>query len=290
MMTPVRLTVILSSYNGASTIARQLDRLSEQQWSEPWEIVVSDNGSTDGTHAVLAEFARRLPHMRVVDSSDARGLSHALNVGVRAARGDHLLFCDEDDEVGPGWVAAMGDALGRHAFVAGRLDHERLNEPWTIGVRGQPQSEGLLEYAGYFPFAFSANMGVRRSAHDGIGGFDEALFTAQDMDYCWRLQAAGIELTFVPAAVVHYRHRGSMGELFRQARQYAKGNVELRRKHYPLGLPRERSPLLQEGRRWLGLVRQGILIRNRSTLGKWCWDLGWRLGHVGALSRRSVVQ
>ena len=210
--------------------------------------------------------------------------------GVRAARGDHLLFCDEDDEVGPGWVAAMGDALGRHAFVAGRLDHERLNEPWTIGVRGQPQSEGLLEYAGYFPFAFSANMGVRRSAHDGIGGFDEALFTAQDMDYCWRLQAAGIELTFVPAAVVHYRHRGSMGELFRQARHYAKGNVELRRKHYPLGLPRERSPLLQEVRRWLGLVRQAILIRNRSTLGKWCWDLGWRLGHVGALSRRSVVQ
>ena len=182
----------------------------------------------------------------------------------------------------------MGDALGRHDFVAGRLDHELLNESWTRGPRGTPQSDGLIAYPGYLPYAFSANMGVRRSVNDQIGGFDEALFTAQDMDYCWRLQAAGTTLTFVPDAVVYYRHRGSIREHFAQARGYAMGEVDLRRKHYALGLPRETRPAFRELRRWLALVRQALRIRDRSSLGRWWSDFGWRIGHVRAISRRSV--
>jgi len=68
------------------------------------EVIVSDNGSTDGTVAVVEQYQEKPPNLRVVDSSDRRGAAHA--GGCR--RG--LAFCDADDEVAPGWVAAMGEA------------------------------------------------------------------------------------------------------------------------------------------------------------------------------------
>ena len=82
-----------------ATIGAQLEALANQSWPEAWEIT-------------------QLLHLRLVDSSDRPGASHARNVGARAATAPALAFCDADDEVGPGWVAAMGNALVRHDFVA----------------------------------------------------------------------------------------------------------------------------------------------------------------------------
>jgi glycosyltransferase involved in cell wall biosynthesis len=286
----MELSVVLSCRNGARTIGRQLEALTRQTWDGAWELVVSDNGSTDDSRAIAEGFRDRLPSLRVVDASARIGLPHSRNAGVAAAAGEAIAFCDDDDEVADGWVAAMGEALQRHELVAGRLDLDRDNEPWAIDVRGRPQTDGLPEwgFVPYFPFAFGCTIGVTRRLHESVGGFDEQLVPAgEDMDYCWRLQLARAQIRFVPSAVTHYALRHDLAGIYRQARNYGFGNVLVYEKHRRLGMPAAPQPLATGLRKWLALPKHVALAWSRGRRGHAAWQLGLRTGMLqGAVQRR----
>ncbi len=236
----MKLSVIIPCFNAANTIAVQLEALAQQHWCEPWEVIVSNNGSTDETLAIVEQYQEKLPNLRIVDSSDQPGAAHARNIGASAAAGVVLAFCDADDEVAPGWVAAMGEALSKYDFVACKREYNKLNEPWTLKYRTLTQLNGLQEYRypPYLPHASGSTLGVRRSIHEAIGGFDETMLRLQDTDYCWRIQLAGTQLHFVPDAVFHYRFRDTIGGLFHQGRLWGEYNVLLYKKYRPLGMPK----------------------------------------------------
>jgi GT2 family glycosyltransferase len=288
----VELSVILPSHNGAQTIGVQLEALSRQQWSGEWELVVVDNCSTDSTRAIVESYRDRLPSLRIVDAREKSGISYALNRGIEEARGTTIVICNDDDEVAPGWLAAMGEALRHHDLVAGRLEHERHNTTWTIDVRGRPQADGLPEWGflPYMPFAFGTTIGVRRELHEAIGGFDEDLYpAAEDMDYSWRLQLAGAEIHFVSEAVTHYRMRGDLRGLWRQAYNYGVGNVLVYKKHRELGLAPVPRPWRRGMRAWIGLGKRALLARKRSRLALFVWHLGLRMGMLRASVAQRVV-
>lgn len=288
----MELSVILPSHNGARTIGDQLDALSKQEWSGEWELVFVDNCSTDDTVAVVESYRDRLPHLRVVAARTRRGIPYALNCGVEQASGSSVVICNDDDEVAPGWLAAMGEALRHHDAVAGRLEHGRHNKPWAIAVRGRPQTDGLAEWGflPYLPFAFGATLGVRRELHEAIGGFDENLvLAAEDMDYSWRLQLAGTEIHFVPEAVTYYRMRNDLRGLWRQAYNYGMGNVLVYKKHLALGLAPAPHPWRRGLRAWLGLVKRALLAWNRSRLALLVWHVGLRTGMLRASVAQRVV-
>ena len=277
---PVKLSVIIPCFNAADVIATQLEALASQHWSEPWEVIISDNGSTDGMLVIVEQYRERLPNLRVVDSSDRRGPGHARNVGALAATGEALAFCDADDEAAPGWVAAMGEALSKYDFVAGRLDSTKLNEPWAQKYRLCPQQDGLQEYdyPSYLYHAACSNLGVKRSLHEAVGGFDETMFRLQDTDYCWRIQLAGTKLHFVPDALVHLRYRNTLGGIYRQARGYAEYNVLIYKKYRRLGMPQLSWKMGVKA--WLRLLRKLWRIRSRKSLAKWVWQFGWCMGRL----------
>jgi GT2 family glycosyltransferase len=288
----VELSVILPSHNGARTIGGQLEALARQHWSGEWELVFVDNRSTDDTRALVESYRDRLPSLSVISAGEKSGISYALNRGVEAARGTSVVICNDDDEVAPGWLAAMGDALREHEVVAGSLEQERLNQDWMIGVRGRPQSDGLPEWGllPYFPFAFGATIGVRRSLHDAIGGFDEDLaLAAEDMDYCWRLQLAGAEIRFVPEAVTHYRMRSDLRGLWGQAYNYGVGNVLVYKKHRALGLAPAPHPWRRGLRAWLGLGKRLLLAWSKPRFALFVWHLGLRTGMLRASVEHRVV-
>jgi len=276
----MKLSVIMACYNGADTIATQLEGLAGQCWPEPWEVIVVDNRSTDGSMAVVERYRNRLPNLRIVDAWDRQGQAYALNVGVRAATGEALLFCDADDKVAPGWLAAMGRALSEHDFVAGRLDTEKLNVPWIAQSHTNPQRDGLNRYTypPYLPHAGGCNLGVKRSCHEAVGGFDESVPIVHDTDYCWRLQRAGIELHFVPDAVLYVRYRNTLRGLYRQARGYGVNNVLLYKRYRPLGMP----PLSRKDAvaAWIKLLRTLPRIRSQANLARWIWQFAWRVGRL----------
>ncbi|MBE9479401.1 MAG: glycosyltransferase family 2 protein, partial [Chloroflexi bacterium] len=236
----MKLSVIIPCFNAEDTIAVQLEALVRQRWGDPWEVIVSDNGSTDGTLAIVEQYTERLPHFRIVDSSDRKGAAHARNVGALAATGKALAFCDADDEVAPGWLSAIGDALSEHDFVASRMDEKKLNRPLILKARGGIQQDGLQKYTypPYLPHSGGCGLGVKKTLHERVGGFDETMRQLEDTDYCWRIQLSGTPLYYVQDALVHIRFPETLSGVYRQACVWAEYNVLIYNKYRPLGMPK----------------------------------------------------
>lgn len=285
----MKLSVIIPCFNAASTITVQLEALANQHWSEPWEVIVSDNGSTDETVATVEQYKEKLPNLRIVDSSGRRGAAHARNVGALAAAGEALAFCDADDEVAPGWVAAMGEALSKYDFVACQREYNKLNEPWTLKYRELSQIDGLQEYTypPYLPHASSSTLGVRRSVHEAIGGFDETLLRLQDTDYCWRNQLAGTELHFVPEAVVHYRFRNTIKDIYHQSRLWGEYNILLYKKYRPLGMPEVSWKTSVKD--WWRVLRRLPRVVSKEDRAKWVSDFARRMGRLQGCIKYRVL-
>jgi len=282
---PADISVVIACLNGAATLPEALASLVAQAWDRPWEIVLADNGSTDASVAVFEAAARAHPgvRMRVVDASGGKGKSFALNLAIRAAAGRALLFCDADDTVAPGWLAAMGQALERHPFVAARIDLAALSPDWTIASRGIAQESGLkrLPYPPFALVAGGATLGFRREVFAAAGDFDPAFPVMEDIDFCIRAHLAGFELVFVPEAVYHYRFRGDLAGIRRQSYRYNYYRALLRRRHggaEPLLTPRPWAQLLGRGAR---------LARRRARLA-----LATRLGspRPGLAARAALAQ
>ena len=285
------LSVVVPVLDAEDAVAGQLEALAAQKWSRPWEVVVVDNGSTDGTVDVVEGFRERLPSLRVVDGSDRRGQAHALNVGVREARAEAVAFCDADDEVAPGWVAGMGEALARHSFVACRSEPARLNDPWVAATR-EPQPPGALStvpFPPFAPYAGSGGLGVRRSVHERLGGFDEEMPVLFDVDYCLRAREQGIELELVPEALLHYRYRTGWRATFKQARVYAEQMALVQKRHEQADQrPPGRRPWLMRG--WKPVLSALASLHRREARAKLAWLLGWQAGrYVGSVRYRVLA-
>lgn len=253
------LSVVIPCLDVERVLPTQLEALAGQYCAEPWEVVIADNASVDRTRHVAESFRSRFPELRVV-SAERRGRHYACNVGARSARGKFLVFVDADDEVAPGFLAAMHRGLENHEFVGGRLEHRRLNPATFLGV-GEVQSNDLMEGLGFRPFVMGANMGVRRSVFERLGGFDDKPY-CEDIDFSWRAQLNGIRPVFLPEAVVHYRQRPSPLLMFRQHRRFGCAQALLYRDFHALGMPRRpASEVVQD---WLA-IGKSLLVLLRSS-------------------------
>jgi cellulose synthase/poly-beta-1,6-N-acetylglucosamine synthase-like glycosyltransferase len=238
---PMALSVLIPCYNAEATLGETLEALVTQRWDEPWEIVLADNGSTDGSAALFRSVAAANPGipMRVVDASAQRGQPFALNVAMAAAQAPAFAFCDADDVPGEGWVAAMGRALAEHPLVACRFDFDRLNRGWVRAYRGQMQEEGLdpLPFLPGLVHAGGGSLGFHRSVIDRIGGFDTDFIYLLDTEFCVRAQLAGYTIHFVPEAVMHIRSRQSLPSIFRQSFNWGLYEMKLVARHRDRGVP-----------------------------------------------------
>jgi glycosyltransferase involved in cell wall biosynthesis len=283
------LTVVVPCLNEEGTIGEQLRALESQEWGRPWEVIVVDNGSDDGSVAVVEEFTGRLPGLRVVDASEKRSQAHALNVGVREAGAEAVAFCDADDEVAPGWVAALGEALLAHELVGCAADAVKLNEPWVRDVRVlEPEGPAKLWFPPFVPFAGSGGLGVHRRVHELAGGFDESLPVLFDVDFCVRVQELGVDFLHVPDAVIHYRFRHAWRDIFGQARKYAIYGALLQKRHKPADT---RFPGLAKWALtgWRPLLRSLGRPWSRAARAKLAWQLGWLLGRYQGSARYRVL-
>jgi glycosyltransferase involved in cell wall biosynthesis len=294
----VKLSVILPCFNGAATLAQQLEALSIQEWSESWELLVVNNGSTDDSMAIVESYRDRLPPCRIIEAyhppAPRLGVSNSYNLGIEAAQGEAVVFCEADDEVAPGWLAAMGNALAEHDMVAGRLEYHKLNPAWLVAAREHHQQEdGLVPsaYPPYLPYSSGCNLGMRRSLYFKVGKLDLTVPCCYDTDYCWKAQLAGFKLHFVADAVVHYRLRHTLKGLYRQGRSWGTDTPLLLVRY---GLTLENFVI---AKRLLGLIPFSLtglklslmslfnIRRGRGGFAWWVWWLGYRVGDIQGLSK-----
>lgn len=291
------VSVVIPCLNAARYLGEQLDALSSQALGpsrqapdtrevRTWEVLVADNGSTDGSVELVRQRAASFPvPLRSVDASDRRGQAHARNVGARQARGKKLLFCDADDVVGDGWLRALAEGLEQHEFLACRYDFVRLNPPWVVESRHNPQADGLEHYVDppFLKHAGGGGLAIHKAIHDAIGGFDENMPLLEDTDYTWRVQLAGHDLGFARDAVVHVRHRETSKGMFRQAMRYGEYNVYIYKQYQPHGMPKLGlwGGLVKGSVKWLMLApRLAKAVWTRSGRSRWLWLAGWRLGRL----------
>jgi GT2 family glycosyltransferase len=276
----MKLSVIIPCYNSERTIATQLEALAGQTWDKPWEVIISDNGSTDGTLTIVDRYKSKFSNFKVVDSSDRRWAAHARNVGARAASGEALAFVDSDDEVGPGWVTGIGEALTVHDVVASRFDGKKLNETWVLEGCGIGQQNGVqpFTYPAYLPHAGCSGLGVKRFLHESIGGFDESLPVLEETDYCWRIQLIGVTLHFSPDAVVHVRLKGNLPDIFRQRCKWGEYSTLLYKWYRIRGMPRLGWKNMLSA--WLYVIITLLKCYKRVGRTRLVTLLGYRMGRL----------
>lgn len=268
------LSVIIPIYNGADTLGEQLDALRFQEYDGDWEIVAVNNLSTDDSICVVQAYQRSMPQLRLVHALKKHNKGYASNVGARVARGDRLLFCDQDDIAAPGWLSALAQALEMHHFVAGTLELEALNpsSPW------RPTPNGSRQIAfGFLPFVMGCNLAVSRQAFEAVGGFSEDLPVADDVDISWRLQLRGYAIYDAPEAVLHYRYRKTHKELWKQLISYAESHVDLYRRFASHGMPQSSIREVLRTYKWLLRNSPYLLADSDKRRAMWilkaatCW-------------------
>ncbi|GGG23259.1 glycosyl transferase [Rhodococcoides trifolii] len=256
------VSVVIAAYRAADVIDVQLEALAEQDYSGSWEVIVSDNEGSDALRRYLAAHPLRDSlSLRVVDSSDVPGTSHARNVGTRASSSTFVAYCDQDDAVHPGWLAALVAASAAADLVGGPLERDTLNDPVVASWRALPDPTEPVVLGRYLPMTFGCNLGISRAVFDAVGGWNEDYPTAGgDVEFCWRVQKLGYTFAFAPDAMVAYRYRTELVPTFEQAAQY--GCAEARvAAHF-------RAP----GRQWWWFPAHAAVVVALAPVWPWAWS------------------
>ncbi len=232
------ISVVIPVLNMADTIEEQLQALAAQDFTGDFEILVVDNGSTDGTVDLVRSRAVKDPRVRLVDGSHLpRSGGAARNLGVASAYAGLIAFCDADDVVQPGWLAAIHDALLVAPVVTTTLENWSLN-PHLLHLT-HPQFLGEHLVCGV-PGIPGGAFGIRRDVYVTVGGFDPNFSAAEDSELGVRLAVNGYRIVHLPHALVSVRLRSTPVAAFRRGRLLRGSVTRIRERH---GLPQP-GPLL----------------------------------------------
>ena len=222
-----RISVVVCTFNGQRYLLETLSALGRLDYPD-YEVIVVDDGSTDGTSATASRFPVRLIR------TENRGLSSARNTGVHNATGEIVAYIDDDAYPDPGWLKQLALAFrsGEYAGVGGP-NVPPADDSWmgecVANAPGGPAHVLLSDReAEHIP---GCNMAFRREHLIAIGGFDPQFRVAgDDVDICWRVRERGWSLGFSPTATVYHHRRDSLRAYWKQQVGYGKAEALLERK------------------------------------------------------------
>jgi glycosyltransferase involved in cell wall biosynthesis len=224
-----RVSVVVATYNGGRTLRNCLESLTRLNYRD-YEVIVVDDGSTDETSKIAADF----PSVKYVRQTN-QGLSAARNAGIRAATGEIVAFTDDDCRADEDWLYYLVNDLLRSDF-AGIGGHNFLppeDSPIAAAVvvsPGGPAHVMLTDReAEHIP---GCNMAFYKWALGEIGGFDPIFRKAgDDVDVCWRLQDSHLKIGFSPAGFVWHYRRSTVNAYLKQQSGYGEAEALLIGKH-----------------------------------------------------------
>ncbi|HEY72597.1 MAG: hypothetical protein B6I35_03695 [Anaerolineaceae bacterium 4572_32.2] len=269
---PNLVSVIIPHWNAAHHLPTCLESLRHQTHPRV-EVIVADNGSTDGSLELLSDYA----WVRVLPLGENRGFAGACNAGIQAARGEIILLLNNDAEADPHWLEEIIAAFERHpeaGLIASKmLLFDRRDTFHTAGdfyrVDGIPGNRGVWQHdEGQYDreeYVFSACGGsaaYRREMLGQIGLLDEDFFfSCEDVDLAWRAQLAGYRCVYAPRAVVYHKLSATGGGVtasFYDGRNF----IYLLAKDYPGDLWRIH---------WRAILRAQLRITVKA-LRAWCGE------------------
>lgn len=217
------VSIIIPHWNAAHHLPTCLDSLRNQTYPHV-EVIVADNGSTDGSLELLAS---HYAWVRAVALGENLGFTGACNAGIKVAQGAFVILLNNDTEVDGHWVEEIVAAFGRHpqaGIVASKMllfdqrdtfhtagDFIRVNG--IPGNRGAWQKdEGQYDREEEVFSACGGSAAYRRAMLDQIGLLDNGFFfSCEDLDLAWRAQLTGWKCVYNPRAIVYHKLKASGG-------------------------------------------------------------------------------
>ena len=243
----MKVSVIIPNYNGIAFLDSVLGSLEEQS-EEDFEVILVDNGSTDGSCSFVSA---SYPWVHLVELPDNFGFCRAVNEGIRAAKAPYVLLLNNDTEVEYTFVEEMLAAIRRHKHAfscAAKMvqyhDRNRLDDAgnyycalgWSF-ARGKGKDVHTYEKEEQVFAACGGAAIYRKKILDQIGLFDEEHFAyLEDTDIGYRARIYGYENWYAPKAVVYHVGSGTSGSRYNQfkTRYSSRNNVYLVYKNMPL--------------------------------------------------------
>ncbi len=229
-MADVAVTVVVPTHNRVASLRRLLAAL-ERCVPPPggFEVVVVDDGSTDGTHEFLSTAGAA--HVAQAQAGPAA----ARNRGWRTSSAPLVAFTDDDCIPDPGWLVEMVRPFDDPSVVGvgGRIQPLTPSFIATFVQLERQVDHGLVGDGVQARYLVTANAAFRRSAIEAVGGFDERFPSpaGEDVDLSWRLVAAGGKLVVTPDATVAHDHRVSLVGVLRTFAKHGRARAALRATH-----------------------------------------------------------
>jgi GT2 family glycosyltransferase len=223
-----RASIVITAWRAAPLLITCLRSVADNVSEVPYEVIVAFNAASE---TLLADFERVVIGARVVRSPVNLGFAGACNRAAALARGEYIVFLNDDTEVEPGWLEALvrtADALPGAGAVGGAMltPDGKLAEAGSIVWRDggiTAVSASVLEKVEPFDgtrqvdYCSACSLLVRRSTWDAVGGFDEEYYPAyyEDVDLCFKIRRNGEGVYFDPSSRVRH-NRGSSSSGFYQ--------------------------------------------------------------------------
>jgi N-acetylglucosaminyl-diphospho-decaprenol L-rhamnosyltransferase len=237
-VTAPTISVIVLNYNGRRWLAGCLGAIAAQRGAPPFEVLVADNGSSDGSLELIAE---RFPDVQVVANGANLGFAAGNNVGAARARGEWLVFLNNDTLVAADWLARLHAPCRDDPSISVTTSRVVfLDTPAILDSAG----DGYLRAGGAYKHGHRAAVSgfgqsrevfgacgaafmIKRALFEDIGRFDERFFMVyEDVDLSYRLRLAGHRIWYASDAVVHHAGSGTLGLLSDAAVFYGQRNLE----------------------------------------------------------------
>ena len=214
---PAMISVVVPSYNRVDILPRCLESLTKQTYANR-EVVVVDDGSTDGTAEYLRGFAAEHPNLRLrwFINEGNRGANASRNRGIRESQGELIAFLDSDCIAEPDWLDELAGGFDSDdvATVTGRVQDPQPTNIYELTLKGMHRVHGR----GEAPRLIAGNMCIRRHLLLEYPLDEDLKYGGDEEGIYLRLKAAGYRQRLVPQALVRHEHYYTRRSFFRQAR------------------------------------------------------------------------
>lgn len=229
------VSVVVPVYNEASNLRELLPRLAEQSLeSDRYEVLIVDNGSTDGSVDVVRNHAGTLEErLTVIHERETRSSYAARNRGIEASQGSILAFTDADCRPSRNWLDNGMKVLTETGadLVAGEISMMLAGEPTVWGRLDSMTYLDQERYVREGGWGATANLFVRRECFEEYGLFDESLRSGGDCEFGRRLAENSANIVFASAASVEHPARSRGYDLLRNRFRTGKGVGQLARRN-----------------------------------------------------------
>lgn len=266
------ISIVIPAYNAQSSLKECLEALQVQADLPPHlqiETIVVDNGSSDGTAQVAAQYGVKLIH------EPRKGASHARNAGIKAAQGEILCFTDADCAPLSNWIYQLTRPLLENPELIGGkgIYLSKQTSPTARFVQLEYEDKyDLLHGQRYIDFIDTYSAVYRRNALLHYGGFDPEMTYLEDQELSFRLNNEGCKMVFIPEAVVYHYHSDTLQKYFRKKRIIGYWKAQVVRKFPQHGIKDSHTPQVMK-------VQMGLVML---TLAALFGPLGlWGIGSFG---------